>query len=86
MVLLFQPFVKRIGVIILNKSVMEKSRKKFLIIILCVIAAIILFWGGWAIYTNIVVDHAYDRAEKEYNKAYDKAKKDVDRMMRDYNY
>ncbi len=65
---------------------MEKSNKKLLLILLGIIVAIAVFWGGYAIYTNIVVDHAYDKASKEYDKAYDKAMKDVDRMMRDYNY
>lgn len=61
---------------------MEKSNKKILIIILGVIVAILVFWGGWAIYTTVV----YDKAAKEYNKAYDKARRDADRIMRDYRY
>lgn len=64
----------------------SNSNKKNLIIIIGIIAVIVVFFIARAIYVNAVVDHAYDKATKEYNKAYDKAQKDVERMMRNYNY
>lgn len=60
--------------------------KKNLIIILGIIAAIVVFFVARAIYVNAVVDHAYDKATKEYNKAYEKAKRDADQMMKQYRY
>lgn len=60
--------------------------KKNLIIILGIIAAIVVFFVARAIYVNAVVDHAYEKATKEYDKAYEKAKRDADQMMKQYRY
>lgn len=66
-----------------NKST---STKRTLIIIGSVVAAIILCFVARAIYVNAVVDHAYDEAEKAYNRAYDKAERDIERTMRQFGY
>lgn len=70
----------------MEKSSENKSTKKTLIIIGAVVAGIILIFAARAIYVNAVMDHAYDKATKEYNKAYDKAKRDMDKTMRQYGF
>lgn len=64
----------------------NNSTKKPLVIIGAIVAGIILIFVARAIYVNAVIDHTYDRASREYNKAYDKAQRDLDRMMDQYGY
>lgn len=64
----------------------KKKASKTLIICLSIFGAAILMTAGWMIYSTLVVKSTYDRAEKEYNKAYNKAQKDIDRALRDYSY
>ncbi|MBQ7623375.1 MAG: hypothetical protein IJS66_06530 [Bacteroidales bacterium] len=70
----------------MSQTPRNSSAKKTLIIIGAIVAGFILIFVVRAICINASVDHAYDKATKEYNKAYDKAKRDADRIMRDYRY
>jgi len=64
----------------------DKQSKKILIIVGSVIVGITLLFIVRAICVSAAASHAYGKAVKEYNKAYDKAKKDMDRTLKQYGY